>query len=137
MRPTRARCALAALAGFTASLAASGALAQNGLGDNQAGIPLRPGDAAAQPWTLEHQGRTLCHVRLEARSAGNGFRVDVPGDCGGQLPAGVVAWRPVSDGAVFVDADGRVLIHFDRWSNSLLVATRGGGYQVALRRGVG
>ncbi len=127
---------LATVAGVSAGLAAAEALAQNGLGDNQAGIPLRPHDAAARPWALEHQGRTLCHVRLEDRAAsGDAFQVAIPPECGGSLPAGVAAWRPVGDGAVFLDGGGKVLIHFDRWSNSLLAASRSSGYDVQLRRG--
>src|SRR5579871_4617145 len=135
MRSAGPNRALAVLIGFAASVAAAQALAQNGLGDNQAGMALRPHDAAAQPWALEHQGRTLCHVRLSDRSAGDAFQVAIPPECGGSLPAGVTAWRPVSDGAVFVDAGGRVLVHFDRWSNSLLAASRNSGYDVQLRRG--
>ncbi|HLK24375.1 MAG TPA: AprI/Inh family metalloprotease inhibitor [Caulobacteraceae bacterium] len=136
MRSAGPNRALAVLIGFAASVAAAQALAQNGLGDNQAGMALRPHDAAAQPWALEHQGRTLCHVRLEDRpAAADTFRVAIGPECGGNLPAGVTAWRPVNDGAVFLDAGGRVLLHFDRWSNSLLVASRQSGFDVQLRRG--
>jgi hypothetical protein len=132
------RAALVALS-LAGALSGAQALAQDGLGGvhpEQANIPLKPADAAAQPWTLEHQGRSLCVVRLGGvpNSAGV-FKVDVSSDCVGNLPAGIVAWRPVTDGAAFVDADGRVLINFDRWSNSLLVANRSSGFDVQLRRG--
>jgi hypothetical protein len=127
---------LSAIAALAATLAVNQAVSQNGLGDNEAGVPLNPRDAA-QVWTLERQGRALCRVRLEASPVGRGdFGIQIPQECGASLPTGTAAWRPVNDGAALVDADGRVLLHFDRWSNSLLVATRGSGVDLALRRGV-
>jgi len=129
------RTAFAAM-GLVTALFGGEAAAQNGLGDDQAGIPLKPADAAAQPWTLEDQGRSLCVVRHEGVEVGaGGYKVDISPDCGGSLPAGVAAWEPLTDGAAFVGPDGRVLVHFSRWSNSLLVANRRDGFDVQLRRG--
>jgi hypothetical protein len=129
------RAAVAAI-GVAGALAGANAVAQTGLGDNQAGVPLKPSDAAAQPWTLEHQGQSLCVVRLESVTVSPGaFKIDIAPDCGGNLPTGVAAWRPMTNGAALVDADGRVLVDFNRWSNSLLVASRGSGLDVQLRRG--
>ena len=138
MKSELLRTSLAVL-GLASALAGGQAVAQDGLGGEhpeQANIPLKPTDAAAQPWTLEHQGRSLCVVRLgDVRNGAGGFKVDISTDCGGSLPAGIAAWRPVTNGAALVDADGRVLIDFDRWSNSLLVANRGSGFDIQLRRG--
>jgi hypothetical protein len=138
MKSELLRTAIAAF-GLASALVGGQAVAQDGLGGvrpEQANIPLKPADAAAQPWTLEHQGRSLCVVRLgDVRNGSSGFKVDVSTACGGSLPAGIAAWRPVTNGAALVDADGRVLIDFDRWSNSLLVANRSSGFDVQLRRG--
>jgi hypothetical protein len=51
------------------------------------------------------------------------------------LPAGVVGWKSVTDGAGLVDGQGQVLIDFDRWSNSLLVSHQSNGVDIQLRRG--
>jgi len=121
--------------GLAAALSAMPAAAQGGLGDHQAGIPLQPADAASQRWTLESNGRNVCQVGLTAEPAGNGaYRAMVGPDCGGTLGA-VAAWRPMSDGAAVLDGSGQVLIHFNRWSNSLLVAPRRAGVDLQLRRG--
>jgi hypothetical protein len=138
MKSELLRTALVGL-GLASALVGGQAAAQDGLGGvhpEQANIPLKPADAAAQPWTLEQQGRSLCVIRLgDSKNSSGAFEVSVPPDCGGNLPAGIAAWRPVSDGAALVDADGRVLIDFNRWSNSLLVASRGSGVDLQLRRG--
>jgi len=139
MRTTISRGALAGLAFACGVAAAAPAVAQEGMADlarDQVGTPLKTEDAAAQPWTLEHQGRTLCVIRLDARAISHDvFRVEVPADCGGNLPAGVAAWRPVTDGAALIDGEGRVLVDFNRWSDSLLVADRASGFDMQLRRG--
>jgi hypothetical protein len=138
MKSALLRAALTGL-GFATSLAVSQAAAQEGMADlarDQIGTPLKSADAAAQPWTLERQGRSLCVIRLEDRAlAHNVFKVDIPADCSGALPAGVAAWTPATDGASLVDASGRVLVDFNRWSNSLLVANRASGLDAQLRRG--
>ena len=108
----------------------------NALARDQVGMPLAPADAAAQGWTLETRGHSICKVRLGAAAVSKGvYRADVPADCGQTLPAGVVGWRPVTDGAALVDGQGQVLIDFNRWSNSLLVSHRSDGVDIQLRRG--
>jgi hypothetical protein len=115
---------------------AAGAQDMNALARDQVGTPLAVSDAAAQGWTLETQGRAICKVSLSAHPAGNGvYSADVPVACGQTLPAGVAGWKPVTDGAALVDAQGQVLIDFNRWSNSLLVSHRSSGVDIQLRRG--
>jgi hypothetical protein len=116
--------------------AGAGAQDMNAAARDEVGTPLRPADAAAQPWTLESHGRSICHVRLGREQVAKGvYRAEAPADCGAALPAGVAGWRPVTDGAALVDGQGRVLIDFNRWSNSLLVSPRSSGIDVQLRRG--
>jgi hypothetical protein len=55
--------------------------------------------------------------------------------CGGALPDGVEAWAATSDGMALTGPDGRVLVPFARWSNSLFVSHRGSGTDVQLMRG--
>jgi hypothetical protein len=120
------------------ALAAGAAAAQdmNALARDQVGMPLRPADAAAQSWTLETRGQSICTIRLAATVVTKGvYRAEVPPDCGQVLPPGVAGWRPVTDGAALVDGQGQVLIDFDQWSNSLLVSHRSSGIDIQLRRG--
>jgi hypothetical protein len=124
--------------GAALALGAGGASAQdmNALAREQVGVPLAVSDAAAQPWTLETAGRTVCRVRLGGAALSRGvYHADIPGDCGQVLPAGVAGWRPVTDGAALVDGQGQVLIDFNRWSNSLLVSHQSSGVDIQLRRG--
>jgi len=128
----------ASLFGAALALAAGAACAQdmNAMAREQAGTPLAVSDAAAQGWTLETAGHSVCKVRLGAQAVGNGvYHADVPGDCGQTLPAGVAGWKPVTDGAALVDGQGQILIDFNRWSNSLLVSHRSSGVDIQLRRG--
>ncbi len=137
MTSTYRRTALIAV-GLAAGLAGAPLAAQD-MNDNardQVGVPLAPKDAAAQRWTLESNGRNVCQVALTAEASGAGvYRVVVPGDCGGALPGQVAAWKPVTDGAALLDGSGQVLVDFNRWSNSLLVAPRRDGVDLQLRRG--
>jgi protease inhibitor Inh len=124
--------------GVALTLAAGAVSAQdmNAAAREQVGVPLQPSDAASSPWTLETHGRSMCHVRLGREPVGRGvYRAEVPADCAQALPGGVAGWRPVTDGAALVDSQGQVLIDFNRWSNSLLVAHRGSQADVQLRRG--
>jgi hypothetical protein len=120
-------------------LAAGAASAQEDMNTNfrdGVGMPLRPADAASQGWTLETRGHSICKVRLGAAAvAKDVYRVEIPADCGQVLPAGVVGWKSVTDGAGLVDGQGQVLIDFDRWSNSLLVSHQSNGVDIQLRRG--
>jgi hypothetical protein len=115
---------------------AAGAQDMNALARDQVGMPLAVSDAAAQPWTLETAGHSVCRVRLGAAAVSTGvYRADIPADCGQALPGGVAGWRPVTDGAALVDGQGQVLIDFNRWSNSLLVSHQSSGVDIQLRRG--
>ncbi|HLI67825.1 MAG TPA: AprI/Inh family metalloprotease inhibitor [Caulobacteraceae bacterium] len=127
------------LAALAAAAVAMPALAQDGMTENaveQAGVPLAVKDAAAQAWTLETKGRSICRVRLTAEPAGAGaYRAEVPADCGDALPVGISSWKPVTDGAGLLDGAGQVVVDFNRWSNSLLVSHRSSGVDLQLRRG--
>jgi hypothetical protein len=125
--------------GAVVALTAGAASAQDDMNTNfrdGVGMPLRPADAAAQGWTLETRGHSICQVRLGAAAVSTGvYRTAIPADCGQVLPAGVVGWKPVTDGAALVDGQGQVLIDFNRWSNSLLVSHQSNGVDIQLRRG--
>jgi len=128
----------ASLIGAALALAAgvAGAQDMNAMARDQVGTPLAVSDAAAQGWTLETGGHTVCKVRLGAQAISKGvYHADVPADCSQTLPAGVAGWKPVTDGAALVDGQGQVLIDFNRWSNSLLVSHQSSGVDVQLRRG--
>jgi hypothetical protein len=103
--------------------------------DNEAGVPLSPGDAAGA-WTLQSQGHAVCVVRLGARKAPGGFALRLDPQCAGALPQGAAAWRPTADGMAMTGSDGSVLIAFGRWSNSLFVSHRSSGSDLQLKRGL-
>ena len=113
-----------------AALAATPALAE----DTQAGTPLAPAEAAGA-WTVQAEGRDVCVLTLKADRAGAGYAVNPPATCDETLPGKPVAWQPTPDGMRLLDAAGRPLIAFNRWSNSLFVAHRSSGFDVQLRRG--
>lgn len=121
-----------------AGVAAAIALSANGVAvaaDEEAGVSLAPSEAAGA-WTLESQGRSICVLKLGAEKTGAGaYKLAAPANCGDALPAGVAGWSPSPDGMNLVDADGRTLIGFGRWSNSLLVSHQTSGVDVQLRRG--
>jgi len=102
--------------------------------DNQAGVPLAPAEAAG-PWTVQTDGRDVCVLTLKAEKGGRGYAVTPPATCHEALPGKPVAWRPTADGMQLLAADGRPLLAFNRWSNSLFVAHRASGFDVQLRRG--
>lgn len=122
-----------------AALVLAGAvLAQDmaGMARDEVGTPLAVSDAAAQGWTLEQASHAVCKVGLKSTVVSKGvYRVDIPADCGAALPSSVAGWRPVTDGAALVDGQGKILIDFNRWSNSLLVAHHSSGVDLQLRRG--
>jgi hypothetical protein len=120
---------VAALAA-TPAVAPSLALAE----DNQAGTPLALAEAAGA-WTVQTEGRDVCVLTLKADRAGAGYAVNPPATCDETLPGKPVAWQPTPDGMRLLAADGRPLIAFNRWSNSLFVAHRSSGFDVQLRRG--
>ena len=97
-------------------------LAGGAIADEQAGVPLAPGEAAGT-WTLESQGRSICVLKLGAEKTKAGaYKVDAPASCGDALPSGLAGWWPDPGGMSLVDANGQSLISFGRWSNSLLVS---------------
>ena len=103
--------------------------------DEEAGVPLAPGEAAGA-WTLESHGHSICVLKLGAEKAREGtYKVDAPPSCGDALPAGVAGWAPSPHGMNLVDASGQTLIGFGRWSNSLLVSHQSSGVDVQLRGG--
>jgi hypothetical protein len=112
-------------------LACAGAAAA---ADNEAGVPLSPGDAAG-PWTIESQGHSVCVIRLSAARSGPGFGLRAGQNCGDALPAGAAGWKPSADGMAIISADGQTLIDFGRWSNSLFVSQISNGGNVQLKRG--
>jgi Protease inhibitor Inh len=124
--------------GAALALAGGAASAQdmNAMARDQVGMPLAISDAAAQGWTMETAGHSVCKVMLGAQALSKDlYRVDIPAECGQVLPGGVAGWRPVTDGAALVDGQGQILIDFDRWSNSLLVSHQSNGVDIQLRRG--
>ena len=103
--------------------------------DNQAGTPLTAADATGT-WTLQTQAGALCGVSFSAiKVPGAGYGVKIPAACGTALPAGAAGWTPTAGGMAFTGSGGEVLMNFDRWSNSLLVAHRGDNNDLELRRG--
>ncbi|MDE2487008.1 MAG: AprI/Inh family metalloprotease inhibitor [Alphaproteobacteria bacterium] len=121
---------------IAAGLAGAGLLSwpmAAGAADHEAGAPLTPSEAAGT-WTVESQGRSICAVTLSAQPSTGGYAAKASG-CGEAIPGAPVAWRPTADGMALVGADGRTLIAFDRWSNSLFVSHRSSGVDVQLRRG--
>jgi hypothetical protein len=106
-----------------------------GLGDNDAGTTLTPGEAAGA-WTVESDGRAICVVQLTGKAAGAaGFGIHIPTNCGGALPATSAGWAPAAHGMNLMGPGGQILVGFNRWSDSLLVSHRSSGVDVQLRRG--
>jgi len=97
--------------------------------DNEAGVPLTPAEAAGA-WTVASQGQDLCVLTMGAEHT-----VETPRSCSDALPGKPTGWRPTRDGMEMVDAGGKALIAFHRWSNSLFVSHRASGVDIQLRRG--
>lgn len=122
---------MAALAsGLCVSIAIAGARAA----DNEAGVPLAPGEAAG-PWTLESAGRAICVIKLETARSGAGYAAQSLSSCRSMLASDPAGWQPTHDGMRLVAADGGSLLGFSRWSNSLFVSHQASGADVQLRRG--
>jgi hypothetical protein len=118
-------------------LAASGAVAPVHAASiyEEAGVPLAPREAAGA-WTLQANGRPVCVLELGARRIAPGvFELRAPPSCNEALPAAVAGWAPESDGMSLVDAGGRSVIGFGRWSDSLLVSHYASLEDVQLERG--
>jgi hypothetical protein len=119
---------------ITAMAMAAALVAGPALGaDNEAGVPLRPAEAAGA-WSLETNGRPLCVLDLGRGRAAGGFAVRTRGGCGDAFPAAPARWSPTADGMRLVAADGSTVMGFHRWSNSLFVAHTPNG-DLQLRRG--
>ncbi|HEY1426850.1 MAG TPA: AprI/Inh family metalloprotease inhibitor [Caulobacteraceae bacterium] len=96
--------------------------------DNEAGVPLSPGEAAGA-WTVETGGHPVCMIHLTAKHGAS-----VGNDCASVLPAGITGWTATSDGMALT-ANGQQVAPFNRWSNSLFVSHRSTGVDVQLMRG--
>jgi hypothetical protein len=123
---------LAALAGAPVGALADdmGALVRDAIG-----LPVRPANAAAAPWTLHTRAQTVCTVNFSAERGQNGvYAAAIPSECGAVLPPGVVGWKPVSDGLALVGAGGAAYLDFNRWTARDLVARRGGAPYLELTR---
>ncbi len=120
----------AAIAGLGLLSCASTALSA----DNEAGVPLSPSEAGGA-WTLESGGRNLCIVTLGETRIGPGYLVKAAADCDGVLPGHPVAWQPTAHGMQLVGADGKTVVGFSRWSNSLFVSHQSSGVDIQLKRG--
>ncbi len=117
----------AATALAAAILSAGAAGAQTG--DNEAGVPLTPAEAAGA-WTVASQGKDLCVLTLGAAHS-----VKAPSACDDALTGNPTGWQPTKDGMQLVSAGGQPMLAFHRWSNSLFVSHRTSGVDVQLRRG--
>ena len=88
-------------------------------------------------WTLSSKGGAICTLTLTNRPDSRGvFAVAVPQTCRDAYAMGpVTSWKPTGDGMAFTAADGRSVVAFNRWSNSLLVSERASGADLQLMRG--
>jgi hypothetical protein len=121
------RASIIATALAAAGLLAGAAAAQTG--DNEAGVPLTP-DEAAGAWTVASQGKDLCVLTLGAAHS-----VKAPASCAEALTGNPTGWQPTKDGMQLVSAGGQPMLAFHRWSNSLFVSHRTSGVDIQLRRG--
>ncbi|HEY3950198.1 AprI/Inh family metalloprotease inhibitor [Phenylobacterium sp.] len=115
-------------AGFAAICAAAVPVAV-WAADNEAGVPLTPTEAAGA-WTISSEGQDLCTLTLNASHG-----VKSQAACNSALPGAPTSWQPTSDGVELMGADGKQIMAFHRWSNSLFVSHRHSGEDVQLRRG--
>ncbi|MBS0332837.1 MAG: hypothetical protein JSS35_08730, partial [Proteobacteria bacterium] len=61
--------------------------------------------------------------------------VKSPATCNTVLPGAPASWQPTADGMELMGADGKPVMAFHRWSNSLFVSHRRSGGDIQLRRG--
>jgi hypothetical protein len=97
--------------------------------DHEAGVPLTPAEAAGV-WTVSSAGHDLCTLSLTAAHG-----VKAPATCGDALMGSPTAWTATSDGMALNGPNGRLMLAFHRWSNSLFVSHRASGVDIQLRRG--
>ena len=120
------RASIIASALAAAGLIASAAAAQTG--DNEAGVPLTPNEAAGS-WAVASQGKDLCTLTLGAAHS-----VKAPASCNDALAGNPTGWQPTKDGMQLTGAGGQPMLAFHRWSNSLFVSHRSSGVDLQLRR---
>ena len=108
------------------ALMAGAAAAQTG--DNEAGVPLTPAEAAGA-WTVASQGKDLCVLTLGAAHS-----VKAPPACDEALTGNPTGWQATKDGMQLTSAAGQPMLAFHRWSNSLFVSHRSSGVDIQLRR---
>lgn len=98
--------------------------------------PNAPIGDLADNWFVQSHGQVVCTVKLSTRGGrGGAHAISIPAACGDVL-AGVSGWRPTSGGLDLVGADGAPVASFDRWSESLFVASSRGA-DLQLSRAVG
>ena len=111
-----------------AALAAAGAAYA---ADNEAGVPLSPAEAAGA-WTISSEGQDLCTLTLNASHG-----VKSSSACNSALSGAPASWQATADGVQLLGSDGKQIMAFHRWSNSLFVSHRRSGEDIQLRRGGG
>jgi hypothetical protein len=115
---------------FGAAAQDMAALARDGIG-----LPLKLRDAVAGPWTLQSGKRTVCVIALSADQVRSGvYGLVIAPDCGSVLPAGIIGWKPVTDGMALVGADTRTLVDFNQWTPKDLAAPQPGAPTLELTR---
>lgn len=119
---------LAALAGLAAAPFAASAQDMADHWREGVGMPMKPSDAAAGPWTLRTGDKTVCLLSLSDRKTAAGvYGLDLSPACASELPPGITGWKPVTDGLALVGADPEVLLlDFNQWTPTDLVARRSG-----------
>ena len=119
---------LSALAVLAAQPVAAAADEMTTMWRDGVGLPMKPADAAAGPWTLHSRDHAICTVHFSAeRGPGNVYGAAISPECGDALPPGVAGWKPVTDGLALVGADGATLLDFNQWTPSDLIAHPPGG----------
>jgi hypothetical protein len=121
---------------LAAAFFASDASAQFGASHlDSIGIPMKPGEAGAGPWTLSTGRKDICQLRFgTVRGEGGLYPADITPDCGAVLPPGIAGWKPVTDGLALVNAQGAILVDFNRITSRDLVAPRSGAPFLELKR---
>ena len=94
---------LAALAVLAAPVSAVADSDISALVRDAVGLPMKPHDAAAGPWTLRTRDHTICTLTLSGEPGGGGvYGVTIPRECGSEIPPGVIGWKPSADGLALV-----------------------------------
>ena len=116
---------LAALAVLAAPVSAVADSDISALVRDAVGLPMKPHDAAAGPWTLRTRDHTICTLTLSGEPGGGGvYGVTIPRECGSEIPPGVIGWKPSADGLALVGSDAAPVLDFNQWTPRDLVARR-------------